>query len=37
MKKSLLIISLLLSNLLSVSQIDHTKGLWDEYVDEEYN
>lgn len=37
MKKSLLIISLLLSNFLSISQIDHTKGVWDICEDDEYN
>ena len=37
MKKSLLIISLLLGHFLSFAQIDHTRGIWDVFENEEYN
>ena len=37
MRKSLLIISLLLGHFLSFAQIDHTRGIWDVFEHEEYN
>ena len=37
MRKSLLIISLLLGHFLSFAQIDHTRGIWDVFENEEYN
>lgn len=37
MKKSLLIISLLLGHFLSFAQIDHTRGIWDVFEKDEYN
>ena len=37
MKKSLLIISLMLGHFLSFAQIDHTRGIWDVFENEEYN